>query len=101
MLKSIACALVLAASLPAAASAAAAIESTEVVQFKDLNLASPAGVATLERRIVGAARRVCGYATARRLSLNEQQGTSACMNRALNSARQQVALKTGTAILKG
>lgn len=100
MMKSIACALALAASLPAAATAES-VERSETVRFDDLNLASPAGVMALERRITGAARRVCGYHEARQMSLITPKDVTACMNSALASARQQVALKTGTAILRG
>lgn len=100
MLKSIACALALAASLPATAAATDKVVRNEVVRFDDLNLTSPAGVAALERRINSVARRVCGY--------NEVYGTriipkdvSECMDSALASARKDVAAKTGAAIRKG
>lgn len=100
MLKSIACALALAATLPAAA-AAETIERSEVVRFDDLNLASPAGVATLERRIATAARRVCAYNEPRGASYIAPRDLTECMTNALASARQQVALKTRTPIRKG
>lgn len=102
MLKSITCALALAASLPIAAAAAAEpVVTREVVRFDDLNLASPAGVKALERRIGNAARRVCGYNETRGFSFILPKEISTCMNNALASARQQVAVKTGTTIRKG
>lgn len=98
MLKSIACALALATALPAAASQT--VTNHEVVRFDDLNLASPAGIAVLERRVASAARRVCGY--------NEFLGARFmpkevwdCMDGALASARRDVAAKTGTSIRAG
>lgn len=42
-----------------AASAATAQEPTAQIRFADLDLASPAGQAELERRIDGATRKVC------------------------------------------
>lgn len=100
MLKSIACALVLAASLPADA-AAGPVVTQEVVRFDDLNLANAKGVQLLERRIESAARRVCGYSDARGFSLIVRREVSTCMDNALASARQQVAVKTGATIRKG
>ncbi len=101
MLKSIACGLALAASLPAAALAAEPEVKSEVVRFDDLNLASPAGIATLERRITSAARRVCSYRDDRGLSRIVPKEVSDCLDDALASARQEVAFKTGAAIRKG
>ncbi len=100
MFKSLTCALVLAASLPVAATAGSVVRN-EVVRFDDLNLASPAGVTTLERRINSAARRVCGYQDNRGLSNIRARGYYECLDNALASARQQVAAKTGATIRKG
>jgi len=101
MLKSIACALVLAAGLPATAAFAGPVVKKEVVRFDDLNLGSPAGVAALERRINAAAKRVCDYNETRGFSYIVNKDISDCMTNALASARQQVAVKSGTRIRKG
>lgn len=100
MSKLLACALALTASLPAAAAAQTVVKN-EVVRFDDLNLASPAGVAKLERRINSAVRRVCDYHDSRGSSLLMSKDLSNCITNALASARQQVAAKTGAIILKG
>ena len=55
---SISAALLLAAA-PALAAPAPG-NSSETVSYADLNLASPAGIAALDRRIDRAVRRVCG-----------------------------------------
>lgn len=102
MLKSIAAALVIAASLPTAALTAQPREvKQEVVRFDDLDLARPSGIAKLERRISGAVRRVCGYHEARSHSFFVSKDVSDCMTDALAGARKDVALKTGTTIRKG
>lgn len=100
MLKSLACALVLTASLPIAAAASTPVRN-EVVRFGDLNLASPDGVAALERRIAAAARRVCGYQDTRGGSKIIPKEYYDCMDNALARASQQVAAKTGATIRKG
>lgn len=100
MLKSLACALVLAASFPVAAAAETDVRN-EVVRFDDLNLASPAGVTALERRINAAARRVCGYQDTRGGSKIIPKEYYDCLDNALASARQQVAAKIGATIRKG
>lgn len=101
MLKLLTCALALTASLPAVAANPERAVRNEVVRFDDLNLASPAGVATLERRINSAARRVCDFRDSRGSTLLVSKDLSQCMTNALASARQQVAAKTGANILKG
>lgn len=104
MFKSIAYGAALVASFAGMTAAASAVEpevNREVVRFDDLNLANPAGVAILERRIASAARRVCGYDQARRNSLIVSRDISTCMTNALATARQQVAVKAGAEILKG
>ena len=100
MLKLITCALALTASLPAIAAPDRIVRS-EVVRFNDLDLADPAGIATLERRINSAARRVCEYQDTRGSTILFSQDRAACMANALAAARQQVAAKTGAAILRG
>jgi UrcA family protein len=101
MFKLLTCAVALAASLPTAAATSDAFVSHEVVRFDDLNLASAAGVATLERRINSAARRVCGRPDSRGSSFLTRKSYSDCVSNALVSARKQVAIKTGATILKG
>lgn len=101
MQKSIAFALALAAGLQATAATANTVVKNEVVRFDDLNLASPAGVAALDRRITSAARRVCDYNETRGFSYIVPKELTDCMTNALASARQQVAAKTGTTIRKG
>lgn len=102
MLKSIACGLALVASLPAAAAGPADMEPRKVtVVYDDLNLASPKGVAALERRLVDAARDACGYHDARFFTRILPASVSTCVTQALASAKAQVALKEGVAVLKG
>ena len=100
MLKTFACALTMAASFPTAAIAADNAKS-ETVRFDDLNLASPAGIAKLDRRLASAARRVCGYNETRGYSYILPTEVAECMDDALASARQQIAVRTGAAIRKG
>lgn len=100
MLKTTACVLALFASVPAAAGSSPVTQS-ETVRFDDLNLANPAGVGKLERRLEAAARRVCGFEEARTYGWIVRAQAANCMAGALASARQQVALKTGAIILKG
>ena len=101
MLKLIVAGVALAASIPAAAVAAEPNVKSEMVRFDDLNLTSPAGIATLERRINAAARRVCNYYDDRGASRIVSKEVTSCLDDALASARQEVALKTGTTIRKG
>lgn len=101
MMKAIVCASALAACLPAAAAASDTVVQQEVVRFDDLNLGSPAGIKTLERRINAAARRVCNYHDPRGSSYLVPKEVSDCMDNALASARQQVAVKTAGTARKG
>lgn len=62
------------------------------VKYSDLNLASPEGQATLQRRIEAAARKVCRVGqerTGTRLRSNERQE---CFAKARQSARKQIAV---------
>lgn len=94
MLKTMIGALALAATLPAAA----AVE-TRNVRYDDLNLATPAGMERLERRIDGAAREVCTDDNTRRIiGLAETAKIRACMKEAkLKAARQVAALASSQA----
>lgn len=85
MLKTMIGALALAATLPAAAG------ETRLVRYDDLNLASPAGMERLQRRIDAAARGVCGDENSRRvLGVAAQAGIRACMAEAKAKAARQV-----------
>ena len=91
MIKQIVCVLALAAAVPAAA-------DTRVVRYDDLNLASPAGIERLERRIDAAARQVCATGNDYRHSLIVHSETQKCIASAKAGAMAQVAkLDTGAA----
>lgn len=66
------------------------------VSYADLNLASPAGRATLDRRIGSVARMVCGEAPAP-LDLRAEGLVRACRAELAASARQQVTAIAGGA----
>lgn len=63
------------------------VTRTEMVQVKDLDLNSPAGVETLNRRIAGAVREVCGSYNADRLSDRREMQT--CRVKAMQSAKAE------------
>lgn len=85
MLKTLIGALALAATLPATAA------ESRIVRYDDLNLANPAGVARLERRINNAAREVCGAGSDYRASLILLADTKKCIAEAKARAMAQVA----------
>ncbi len=87
MVKTVICGLALAAlSAPLSA-------ESRMVRFDDLNLAKPAGLEQLERRIDAAARRVCGVTAARQAGLGEFIRSRQCVAQAkANAARQLAAL---------
>lgn len=89
MPKTFAAALALTAGAFATLPAAAAPDS-RVVRYDDLNLASPAGVERLERRIEQAARSVCGFSNSR-TGPGEFAASRACLARAKARAREQMA----------
>ncbi len=60
------------------------------ISYADLNLASAAGRARLDRRIAGAARSICGSAFA--TDLNMSALVSACRADAIASARLPIAV---------
>lgn len=64
------------------------------IPYTDLNLASPAGVRTLEGRIKAAANVVCG--TPRPTSLIEARGIPACRHDVMRVARPQMELALNT-----
>lgn len=93
MLKTMIGALALAATMPAVVPAAAA--ETRIVRYDDLNLASPAGMERLERRINAAARTVCGAHAGRIAGVSDTLETKACVAQAkARAARQVAALET-------
>lgn len=79
-------ALALAVALPAAAQT-----ETRLVRYDDLNLANPAGMTQLERRISAAARAVCHVSDARMGGPGEAIKASQCIAKAKASAKRQVA----------
>jgi UrcA family protein len=79
--------LIAAASLAVLAQPASA--RTAHVQFKDLDLASSIGRATLDRRIAAAARSVCDVRGERELA--RLMASKSCYETALASTRTQVA----------
>lgn len=83
----------------ASAPAYAEANRQTLVQYSDLNLAAPAGKATLDARIRQAARRVCG--TAPLAQLKEVQQVRACYSAAVASAWDQVAATTGSGQVSG
>lgn len=78
-------ATLLAAVPPALAQPAQAVQ----VPYGDLALGTAAGRATLEARLRGAARRVCGPAVSGGVA--ERQARASCYSAALNKARPQIA----------
>ena len=88
MLKTIVGAMALAAAFPANAGTDL---GNRVVRFDDLNLASPTGMARLERRIDAAARGVCDASSTRALPPSEAMARRSCVTRAKDDARQQIA----------
>lgn len=102
MLKTLIGALALTAALPAAASSDDASQpQSRVVRYDDLNLASPAGLARLERRIDTAARVVCGVGSNRLSRPGEFAQARTCMAAAKARAANQLAALGVTAARGG
>jgi UrcA family protein len=78
----------LALSLAAFATPASAETTSVEVRFDDLNLASAAGMAALERRVDRAIERVCGADTRPLYKVVQQQQ---CAREAKASANEQIA----------
>jgi len=77
------------ATLSASTVAAFAEESRQViVQYSDLNLAAPAGRATLHGRVRAAARKVCGALPA--VQLEEVQQVRDCHSDIMSQARTRL-----------
>ena len=86
MMKTLIAALALTATLPALAG------ESRVVRYDDLNLASPAGMERLERRIDRAARSICGLGgTARFVGVRALEAADDCLAKAKAGAARQVA----------
>lgn len=84
-----------AATLTASTVPALAEESRQIiVQYSDLNLAAPAGRATLEGRIRAAARRVCGPIPV--VDVREAQQVRGCHSTAVSTAWDQVSATAGS-----
>ncbi len=81
---SAAAALAVAVGVPASAET-----RSTLVEYSDLDLASPQGVQTLERRLRNAARQVCGAARIR--PLKERMEYHNCIDEAGANAEEQVA----------
>lgn len=83
--------LVAAFALPSASLMAAPVEEavpTASVSYDDLDLANPAGAATLKARLASAVKSVCGEADAR--DLHEMSRVATCRRTALAGAQPQV-----------
>ncbi len=73
---------------PAVAQSPAAVVTQTTVSYADLNLSSAAGRATLDSRIKGAARSVCGSPKA--ATLAEHNSINACRDGAISGANAQI-----------
>jgi UrcA family protein len=82
-------ALLAAASVPATAANTSAV----AVQTSDLNLANPAGVATLDRRLTAAASQVCSGSDG---SLTQNRAAAACRADVLSKAQPARNAKVAT-----
>ena len=80
------------AALPASA---ANEKFASEVRYGDLNLATDAGVAQLQRRIGNAARKGCGYADGR--DLKASQAAAACRKAAVSEAAPKIELAVANA----
>lgn len=93
--------LLLFATAPALAREAAA-QATQRVSFADLNLATPAGVAALDRRIEQAIRRACGDAFPRDLAAQaEMRGCRASMRAGIADRRDAAVAVAGRPATSG
>ena len=66
-------------------------EGTMQIQFDDLNLDTPSGQKQLDRRLDRAARSVCGLDAARTTTRIKDNSARECYEKALASAKSQVA----------
>lgn len=84
-----------AAALGAAAPCLAEPGTSRPVSYRDLDLASPAGVAALKARVHAAVRRVCPDVDLR--ELRQLRGMTACRSEAARMADAQIAAVIDTA----
>lgn len=82
---------ILAAALGAAMLSAPAFAGPAGVSYADLDLATPAGQAQLDRRIDKAAREMCGITDIRTGTLLQSTSSKECYQATKASARKQVA----------
>ena len=81
-------------SLAVISTPASAETQSVAVQYADLNLSSPAGMAALQGRIEAAARKICGKPEVR--SLHDGLDQQHCMREAQASVSVEIARLTGT-----
>lgn len=85
--------VILALTAVTMAVAAPAVAATDlVIQYDDLDLSSPKGQKTLERRIEVAARKFCGVDAAMTGTRMRSPGATECLNSARDAAREQMAV---------
>ena len=84
---------IVALSLGASITPAAAETVTTSVQYADLDLSTDAGLATLEGRIQAAAKRICGKAEVR--DVHDAADQQRCLREAGEAAARQIAQVTG------
>ncbi len=72
-------------TVPAVAQTSGYEAVTTEVRYDDLNLSTPAGQASLDTRIAGAVRKVCGVSSGSR-SLKENQAQRSCARKARGEA---------------
>lgn len=78
--------------LVAAPAAAGSSDNQEfTIEYRDLNLASPEGQETLDRRINAAARKVCGVGAERTGTRLVARKSKECVEQVRASAQEQIA----------
>ncbi len=88
------------ATLTASTVTAFAEESRQlVVRYSDLDLAAPAGRATLDGRVRAAARKVCGSRP--RVQLEEIRQVRDCQSHVMAQARNQISATAGSGQIRG
>ena len=81
-------------SLAVISTPASAETQSVAVQYADLDLTSPAGLAALEGRIEAAAKKICGQVEVRRVSDGADQ--QRCIRETQASVSVEIARLTGT-----
>ncbi|MEO6153611.1 MAG: UrcA family protein [Croceibacterium sp.] len=85
----------MAAALGAAALTAPAAAESVGIRHADLDLATPAGVQMLDRRIDSAARELCGIGDLRTGTRLQSSASKQCYQNAKANAHKQVAERVG------